>query len=40
MVVLDLAKLGSNWLMEHRARFKQGFLVRANRPLHHLEIRR
>jgi len=35
MVVLDLAKLGSNRLMDHRAVFKQRFLRQANRPLHH-----
>jgi len=40
MVVLDLVKLGSNRLMEHRAGFKQGFLNRVNRPLHGSEMRR
>jgi H+-transporting ATPase len=40
MVVLDLAKLGSNRLMEHRAGLKQRFLAHANRSLHRLETRR
>jgi len=40
MAALDLAKLGSNRLMEHRAEFKQRFLIRANLPLHHPGIRR
>ncbi|MEJ2654621.1 MAG: plasma-membrane proton-efflux P-type ATPase [Acidihalobacter sp.] len=34
MVALDLAKLGSNRLMDHRAAFKQHYLASANRPLH------
>ena len=34
MGVLDVVKLGSNRLIEHRAGFKQRFLAYANRPLH------
>jgi len=34
MVVLDLAKLGSNRLMDHHAIFKRHFLSNVNRPLH------
>jgi H+-transporting ATPase len=40
MVGLDLGKLGSNRLLEHRAGLKQRFLLRLNQPIHRPEMRR
>ncbi|WP_197513342.1 plasma-membrane proton-efflux P-type ATPase [Acidihalobacter aeolianus] len=34
MVVLDIAKLGSHHLMDHKAKFKQGYLGTSNTRLH------